>query len=374
MTELECRHCYQAVDFRAEKCHHCGGWEPIHDARGNYFNTLSDDEKEIVKYVVRVGRSPNAKRPFDEVVRLSAEQVGKNPGTWPHRQTDEKGLYRRWNGDITFELSEAFDYVCSVLQHGGDGYIFGSFDPMPRPFVWGKKARITVPAPPAGSVKDAAVSQDGPADDLRLARQLQQTLASEDGGDKDKQLRTIIEAMVNEQGEGGAAPKVTQNKAPPTSTLQSENVSSVEKSGDGFAAGQTGANLEKMSREEQLAWAENIKDDIDTMSKADRAALTKDLEQKLAVIAAEDNQPGQVAEVEPTMDAAAVQESNAVPKTNEWYRSRTQKVINGVCGGIAQKTGFPVIFIRLGFVFISAVGILIYVALSSAWPEEPESR
>ena len=159
MSQIKCCYCYQLIDFRASKCQHCGGWEPVKDTRAEFnFPRLSANEKEILKYVVRLARSsPRAE--FDYIVRYAAEKIGKDPGTWPHRQTDKDGVWMRWNGDIKFDLQEAFDYVCSVLQNGKDGYIFGHFEPMARPPLWGDKAKITVPRPTAATRPKPRVSQ-----------------------------------------------------------------------------------------------------------------------------------------------------------------------------------------------------------------------
>ncbi len=56
------------------------------------------------------------------------------------------------------------------------------------------------------------------------------------------------------------------------------------------------------------------------------------------------------------------------------YRSRTDRVIGGVCGGLAQFFTIDATIIRLLFVFATFFGgtsILVYLVLFLVVPEEP---
>ena len=58
------------------------------------------------------------------------------------------------------------------------------------------------------------------------------------------------------------------------------------------------------------------------------------------------------------------------------YRSRTHKVIAGVCGGLAEWLGWDVMLVRILYVVVSVLsiafpGILVYVILWIAMPEPP---
>lgn len=60
------------------------------------------------------------------------------------------------------------------------------------------------------------------------------------------------------------------------------------------------------------------------------------------------------------------------------YRSRTQRMIGGVCGGIAEALDWPVFRVRLLYVLLSVLsvafpGILVYLILWIAIPEEPRA-
>jgi phage shock protein PspC (stress-responsive transcriptional regulator) len=61
--------------------------------------------------------------------------------------------------------------------------------------------------------------------------------------------------------------------------------------------------------------------------------------------------------------------------TKPWYRSRHDKVIAGVCMGLARQFNLSVTIIRLAFLlsfFIGGWGLIIYVALWLIMPREPE--
>jgi len=56
------------------------------------------------------------------------------------------------------------------------------------------------------------------------------------------------------------------------------------------------------------------------------------------------------------------------------YRSRTEKVVGGVCGGLGRYLSLDPTIIRLYFVLLSlgsGIGVLIYIALWIILPEEP---
>ena len=58
-------------------------------------------------------------------------------------------------------------------------------------------------------------------------------------------------------------------------------------------------------------------------------------------------------------------------------RSRTDKMIAGVCGGIAKAAGWDPTLVRVMYVLVSILsaafpGILIYVILWIVMPKEPE--
>ncbi|HET9793869.1 MAG TPA: PspC domain-containing protein [Thermoanaerobaculia bacterium] len=57
-------------------------------------------------------------------------------------------------------------------------------------------------------------------------------------------------------------------------------------------------------------------------------------------------------------------------------RSRTDKMIAGVCGGIAKSAGWDPTAVRVGYVLLSILsvgfpGILAYVILWAVMPKEP---
>ena len=62
-----------------------------------------------------------------------------------------------------------------------------------------------------------------------------------------------------------------------------------------------------------------------------------------------------------------------------WYRSRRHKQIAGVCAGLAEEFGIPVMVLRLAFVLSALMGIgsgiIIYLVLWAVMPyrrDEPE--
>lgn len=58
------------------------------------------------------------------------------------------------------------------------------------------------------------------------------------------------------------------------------------------------------------------------------------------------------------------------------YRSRTDKKIAGVCGGIGQYFGIDSTVIRLAFVLFCLAGgsgLLVYIIAAIVMPDEPET-
>ncbi len=61
-------------------------------------------------------------------------------------------------------------------------------------------------------------------------------------------------------------------------------------------------------------------------------------------------------------------------ETRKLYRSQTNKMIAGVCGGIAEHFGFDPTLVRLAFVLAALTplhGVLIYLILWIITPKAP---
>ena len=62
----------------------------------------------------------------------------------------------------------------------------------------------------------------------------------------------------------------------------------------------------------------------------------------------------------------------------DWYRSSRDRMLAGVCGGLAQQFGVPAAVIRLAFVlmtfFSAGVGLLIYLVLWIVMPSDDSGR
>lgn len=59
---------------------------------------------------------------------------------------------------------------------------------------------------------------------------------------------------------------------------------------------------------------------------------------------------------------------------NKLYRSNSERMIAGVCGGVAEYTGIDPTFIRLGFVLLSFAmggGVLLYIIAALIIPLRP---
>jgi phage shock protein PspC (stress-responsive transcriptional regulator) len=63
------------------------------------------------------------------------------------------------------------------------------------------------------------------------------------------------------------------------------------------------------------------------------------------------------------------------PLSRSWYRSRTNRRIAGVCGGLAEEFGVSVTVVRLAFVLAALVswgaGIVLYLTLWVVMPYRP---
>lgn len=59
--------------------------------------------------------------------------------------------------------------------------------------------------------------------------------------------------------------------------------------------------------------------------------------------------------------------------SRDWYRSPSDRMISGVCGGLAEEFGLPPAVVRLGFVLLTlfsfGTGLLLYVVLWVVMPE-----
>jgi phage shock protein PspC (stress-responsive transcriptional regulator) len=60
--------------------------------------------------------------------------------------------------------------------------------------------------------------------------------------------------------------------------------------------------------------------------------------------------------------------------TRRLTRSQDDKVLFGVCGGIAQRFGVDAVWVRLGFVALALLfgkGVLLYLLLTIVLPKSP---
>ena len=64
--------------------------------------------------------------------------------------------------------------------------------------------------------------------------------------------------------------------------------------------------------------------------------------------------------------------------TRDWYRSSDDKMVAGVCGGLAEEFGIPGALVRLGFVLatllMGGMGLLLYAVLWVVMPVESRRR
>jgi len=64
-------------------------------------------------------------------------------------------------------------------------------------------------------------------------------------------------------------------------------------------------------------------------------------------------------------------------ETKRLYRSRTDRRISGVCGGLAEYLNVDPVLIRLGFVLLAladGVGLLAYIIMAIVLPEAPSEQ
>ena len=62
------------------------------------------------------------------------------------------------------------------------------------------------------------------------------------------------------------------------------------------------------------------------------------------------------------------------PRSQRMYRSRSEKMVAGVCGGIAQYFGIDPVIVRVAFVALGVAtgfGLLAYIILAIVVPERP---
>jgi phage shock protein C len=61
-------------------------------------------------------------------------------------------------------------------------------------------------------------------------------------------------------------------------------------------------------------------------------------------------------------------------EARDWYRSSDDKMIAGVCGGLAEEFGIPAALVRLGFVLatllMGGMGVVLYAVLWVIMPIE----
>ena len=70
--------------------------------------------------------------------------------------------------------------------------------------------------------------------------------------------------------------------------------------------------------------------------------------------------------------------SDAVSNTNRLTRSKSERMLLGVCGGIATWLGWDPTIVRVAYVLISICsaafpGIFVYVILALVMPQEPSA-
>jgi phage shock protein PspC (stress-responsive transcriptional regulator) len=65
----------------------------------------------------------------------------------------------------------------------------------------------------------------------------------------------------------------------------------------------------------------------------------------------------------------------AVPPHPHLYRSRTNRVLGGVCGGLAEYSGVEALIWRVGFIALALIGagILVYPLLWIIVPAGPDA-
>lgn len=60
--------------------------------------------------------------------------------------------------------------------------------------------------------------------------------------------------------------------------------------------------------------------------------------------------------------------------SRDWYRSASDRMVGGVCGGLAEEFGVPPTVVRLGFVLLTlfsfGTGLLLYLVLWMVMPDD----
>jgi len=60
--------------------------------------------------------------------------------------------------------------------------------------------------------------------------------------------------------------------------------------------------------------------------------------------------------------------------SRDWFRSTSDRMVSGVCGGLAEEFGLPPAVVRLGFVLLTlfsfGTGLLLYIVLWAVMPED----
>lgn len=79
--------------------------------------------------------------------------------------------------------------------------------------------------------------------------------------------------------------------------------------------------------------------------------------------------------MQPSVNCGVISVVNLITMNNQntFYRSRLNKVVGGVCGGLSERLNFDVSIIRLIFVLLAFVGggVIIYIVLWIIMPERP---
>ena len=74
----------------------------------------------------------------------------------------------------------------------------------------------------------------------------------------------------------------------------------------------------------------------------------------------------------------ASDERSTVHMSRHLYRSRDDRMIRGVCAGLAEYAGLPTALVRIAFVLLALPGVIhmviIYALLAILIPEAPHSR
>lgn len=81
------------------------------------------------------------------------------------------------------------------------------------------------------------------------------------------------------------------------------------------------------------------------------------------------------ASTEPGGNAGAVDERNTTPMKRHLYRSPNDRMLRGVCAGLAEYFGVSATLVRIAFVALALPGVIhmviIYALLAYVMPEAP---